>query len=115
MDSLENIYTPGELKRATRNLFVPYLNERDYMGNLTRTDAGVDQLCEEHRYRVLKDKNEIKFKKFLRQQLLKKRINLEDEEKRRKKEKVYDFTRLSNVKLSSMFTKEEKMMPGIQC
>lgn len=105
-------FSEREFARATRNLFVPYMNERDYMGNLKRNDTDIGQLCREQRHRKTSDQNLIRYRRFARIQMRKRRFNLENEEKEDKKNRAFDYAPLSNVKLSSMFSIEDKLASG---
>lgn len=105
-------YNDREFARATRNLFVPYMNERDYMGKLRRNDSDISALCKEQRHRKTSDQNLIRFKKFQRSQMMKRHVNIDFEEKVDRKTRVFDYTPLSNVKLVSMFSLEDKQASG---
>ena len=96
-----------EFKKAMRNLFIPFVNERNKMGQLHTDEKDISKLCLEQRPHVVTDSSRKQFKMYLKEKLAKKFFDPREDDKVRRQNKLFFYGRLSNIKLSDMFYQKD--------
>lgn len=102
-DPKSQTFTEAEIRKATRNIFVPFLNERNKMGQLQRADKSLQALCAENRPQRNISRVRADYKDYLKAKWSQKYFDPKDDDRIRKKNKLFLYGRLSNIKLSDMF------------